>query len=299
MLVRTLIIAFAVSWTLVSSPSDAEIVHQEKSLYRNIIVEDTGKRRCLKFSLRKAEQTQSCMDLRNPEHVAIAFARMVFAGLLVNTNPNSILVVGLGGGSIPAALNQIFPQSQITIVEIDEAVVRVAKKYFSFRENSNMKVVVSDGRVYIKRAGLRSETYDLIVLDAFNGDYIPEHMMTREFLEETKRLLSFDGVLVANTFSNSKLYDHESVTYQNVFKIFFNFRTGYSINRIIIASNSPLPSRKILKRRSKMFKKRLIRHNIKITEYPPQMKTDVDWDTRKRPLTDQYSPANLLRSTNR
>ena len=59
--------------------------------------------------------------------------------------------------------------------------------------------------------------HDLIMLDAFNGDYIPEHLMTREYLEETSKLMAENAVVVANTFSISQLYHHESTTYQAVF----------------------------------------------------------------------------------
>ncbi len=101
-----------------------------------------------------------------------------------------------------------------------------------------MKVELVDARVFAKRAGLKGKTYDFIILDAFTGDYIPEHLMTAEFLSETQALLSDDGVLVANTFSTSKLYDHESVTYQQVFGDYLNFKMANTGNRVIIASQS-------------------------------------------------------------
>ena len=49
------------------------------------------------------------------------------------------------------------------------------------------------------------------MLDAFDHEYIPEHLLTQEFLKEVKSLLAPGGVLAANTFSSSRLYDHESV----------------------------------------------------------------------------------------
>ena len=61
------------------------------------------------------------------------------------------------------------------------------------------------------------QRYDLIMLDAFDHEYIPEHLLTQEFLQEVKSLLAPGGVLAANTFSSSRLYDHESTTYAAVF----------------------------------------------------------------------------------
>jgi spermidine synthase len=181
------------------------------------------------------------------------------------------------------------------VVEIDEAVVNVAEEFFFFSETDNLKVTVDDGRPFIKRAGIRGESYDFIVLDAFSGDYIPEHMLTREFLEEVKRIMSPDGVLVANTFSTSRLYDHESVTYQNVFNEFFNFKLPTSGNRMIITQLDPLPPRGRLVTEAQKIAEGLEKYGVPLLEYPRRLSTRVDWDMSRRILTDQYSPGNLLR----
>lgn len=273
----------------------AKTIHEEKSLYRNIVVREYNNRRCLVFAVRRGDKNQTCTDLRDPKLLVFAYVRMVFAGLLVNPNPRKILVVGLGGGSIPTTLTELFPEASIDIVEIDDAVVRVAKKYFSFAENDNMTVSVSDARVFIRRANLRGDQYDMIILDAFTGDYIPEHLMTREFFEEVKQLMTADAALVANTFSNSLLYHHESVTYQRVFQTFFNFKMSVTGNRVIIAMTGQLPAHDLLTARARQFAERLNRYGIEVEKYPDLLSKRIDWDISKRPLTDQFSPANLLR----
>jgi spermidine synthase len=280
--------------TLCVPNASAEDIHTEKSLYRNIVVKESSGRRCLVFSVKRGDRNQTCMDLANPRKLVFPYVQMTFAGLLVNDKPESILIIGLGGGSIPVTLAEIFPDSSIDIVEIDEAVVRVARKYFNFAETDRMKVFVSDARVYIKRAGLQKKQYDFIILDAFTGDYIPEHLMTIEFLQETRDLLSGDGVLVANTFSTSKLYHHESVTYQQVFGEFLNLKMPNTGNRVIVASIEPLPGLFELRSKSKRFSARMDNYGVNIEQYPKKMSREVDWDETKRALTDQFNPANLL-----
>jgi spermidine synthase len=134
------------------------------------------------------------------------------------------------------------------------------------------------------------------MLDAFNGDYIPEHLMTREYLEETSQLLTPDGVIAANTFSISSLYDHESVTYQAVFGEFYNVRSRGSANRIILATGRPLPSLESLEAVARELSPRLRPYDVRINDFRSQLSTRVDWNPRARILTDQYSPANLLRN---
>ena len=295
---RLLLSGVAVAMLLLCIPMTwaVEVIHQEKSLYRNIVVKESGDRRCLVFAVKRGDRNQTCMDVSDPNRVVFPYARMTFAGLLLNNNPGSVLVVGLGGGTIPTVLNQLYPEATIDVVEIDDAVKRVAVSYFDFRESEQMKVYVIDARVFVKRALVRKQQYDMVILDAFTGDYIPEHLLTQEFLQEVNRLLTPEGVLVANTFATSKLYDHESVTYQSVFGQFYNFKMkGLTGNRVIIANNKPPLPLKLLQDRANQLTGRFTRYGVNIEDYPKFLSTSADWDQKAKLLTDQFSPANLLR----
>jgi len=226
-------------------------IHQERSLYRNIIVTEDSTRRCLRFTItRRTGQNQSCRFLENPQELVFPYAKMTLSSLLVQDDPQRILIIGLGGGTLPEVYHSLFPEAEIIISEIDDAVLSVAEDFFEFEQTDKIKVDIGDGRVYVKRAGLRNETFDLVIIDAFNGEYIPEHLMTEEFLEEIKLLLPEDGILVSNTFSTSRLYDAESQTYQNVFGEIINLRMNSTGNRIVIASMQDLPDLFTLNRRA-------------------------------------------------
>ncbi len=142
---------------------------------------------------------------------------MMMAALYLNPSPQRILIIGLGGGTLPRTLQKVLPEASIDAVEVDPAVVRVAYKYFDFVPLPTTHVIEEDGRVFAKRMGKQRTRYDLVMLDAFDHEYIPEHLLTREFLQEIKGLLSEHGVLAANTFAASRLYDFESATYYSVF----------------------------------------------------------------------------------
>ncbi|MCZ6711760.1 MAG: fused MFS/spermidine synthase, partial [Gammaproteobacteria bacterium] len=195
---RTLILVIvALAGGLASTHADARIVHRERSLYSTILVDQRGSLLCLKFSIRHNQRNQSCIDTRRPNEMVFAYTRMMMASLLLNPDPTRILIVGLGGGTLPTTLAYLYPDVAIHVIEIDPAVVTVARDYFGFEPTPNIQVFTQDARVFTKRAGLRGDTYDLIMLDAFNGDYIPEHLMTREYLEETRSLMSDGAVVVA------------------------------------------------------------------------------------------------------
>lgn len=295
MLNRVIGVLGVVALVAVSAATSAATIHEERSLYRNIIVTEVGDRRCLIFNAVRGERNQTCINTRDPKEMLFHYTRMTMAGLLVNPNPKNILIAGLGGGTIPTALNQLYPETNIQVLEIDQAVVNVARDFFNFTENEHLQATVVDARVFIKRAGLEGKKYDFIMLDAFTSEYIPEHLLTQEFLEEVKQILTPDGVLVANTFSTSNLYDHESVTYKSVFGAFFNFKLAGTGNRVIIAQQKPLPDMGQLKAAAEDLKPSLRPYSVDILDFPNRLSTRVDWDESKRVLTDQFSPANLLR----
>ncbi|MDF1766189.1 MAG: fused MFS/spermidine synthase [Gammaproteobacteria bacterium] len=280
---------------LLSLPLTAETLHEERSLYRDITVTQEGTRRCLVFNVHRGDRNQTCMNTADPERLVFEYAKMTFAGLLLKPEPQRILIAGLGGGSLPLTLTALYPDATIDVIEIDQAVVNVAKDYFGFAETDKVKVSVNDARVFVKRAGLLEQRYDFVILDAFTGDYIPEHLLTEEFLEEVRAIMAPEAVLVANTFSTSRFYDHESETYQQVFGEFFNFKLPSSGNRIIIARDTPLPARGELMVAARELSARVQRFGVPLLEYPNRLSTRIDWDRSRRVLTDQYSPSNLLR----
>ncbi|WP_286270403.1 spermidine synthase [Thalassotalea hakodatensis] len=283
---------------IISQHTKADIVHQERSLYRNILVEDNYDVRCLKFNVKTSKTNQSCLYKSEPQKLVFNYTKLLFSSLLMlEKAPENILIIGLGGGTMSNTLHRLYPESRIENVEIDPAVIKVAREYFGFYENDHVTSKVQDGRIFIKRAGLKNEQYDWIILDAFNGDYIPEHLLTKEFLEETKKLLSPKGVLAANTFSISKLYEHESATYHAVFGDFFNVRNRNNSNRIILTTKADLPTESYISKRAKALQQQLKPFDvdiIDITTYITSTADDKDWPDDTKILTDQFSPANLL-----
>jgi spermidine synthase len=276
---------------LPAARADLRLVHSERSLYREVLVYENGDTRCMCFTRNCRVGRQSCIDTRHPNKMVMRYPQMMLGALFVNPAPQSILIVGLGGGTLPRALRQVLPKSRIDVVEIDPAVVRVANRYFDFKASDLTRVIESDGRVYVKRAQRTGQHYDLIMLDAFDHEYIPEHLLTREFLLEVRSLLAPQGVLAANTFSSSRLYAHESVTYEAAFGKFFNLKRD---NRVIVTQLAALPDAARLRTTAQQFADAFYTFGFSATELLPLFTQERDWDLRARVLTDQYSPANLL-----
>jgi len=105
------------------------------------------------------------------------------------------LCIGMGVGIVPMQFAS--EGVQVDIVEINPAVVPIAKKYFDFDPARIRTLAINDGRPHLASSKTR---YDTIILDAFLGDAPPAHLMTREAFAEMKRHLRPDGTLVINSF---------------------------------------------------------------------------------------------------
>ncbi len=283
-------IGVAVAWLAGGSAGAETIVHTERSLYRQILVYDDGELRCMRFT-RQASGRQSCIERAHPQRIVFDYVKSMLASLYVDPAPRSILIVGLGGGTLVDVLTRVLPDARIDVAEIDPAVVRVATRYFGLATGPQVRVAEEDGRVFVKRALRAGRTYDLVMLDAFDHEYIPEHLLTQEFLQEVRRVLAPGGVLVANTFSGSRLYDHESATYAAVFGRFYNLR---SRNRVIIVRPDGLPPLDGIRANAERLQPVLAPFGVDAKALLPQFDATPDWRLDARVLTDRYSPSNLL-----
>ena len=90
-------VAFLIFLLCIGQSVVADVIHREKSLYRNILVTEKGERRCLAFSVKKERRNQTCMNINQPKQIVFPYVRMTFAGLMVNPKPQNMLMIGLGG----------------------------------------------------------------------------------------------------------------------------------------------------------------------------------------------------------
>src|SRR5947207_1445668 len=120
-----------IATVVAAADAGIEVLHRERSLYRNIFVYEEEGLRCMSFS-RTMVARQSCISLAEPSKLVFNYARMMMAALYLNPAPRRILILGLGGGTLPTALQRLFPAAAIDAVEIDPAVVRLAPTFCAF-----------------------------------------------------------------------------------------------------------------------------------------------------------------------
>ena len=295
-MIARLILAACALWMALCLPAEARTdIHSERSLYRNIVVYEDDGLRCMVFNKRsRYNARQTCMKLSAPDELVFNFTKMMTGALYLDPNPKDVLIIGLGGGTLAATLSKLLPEARIDAVEVDKAVINVADKFFNVRPSEQIAIHAADGRTFVKRQ-IGKKTYDLVMLDAFDDEYIPEHMLTREFLSEVRQVMKPAGVLAANTFSNSDLYDYETATYGAVFENFYNLKTN---NRVILLKLDGLPAMGDIQRNAQRLEAALKPFGVG-QEFLLPLFAKIDTHPKVRVLTDQYSPSNLLNSRGR
>ncbi len=219
------------------------VIYEKASSYNTIIVtEDHKGMRTLLFE--RGGGRQSVVKPGDPDHVELPYARVALAGLALCEEPRRMLIVGLGGGSLPMFLHKHYPAAGIDVAEIDRDVADVAKKFFGFVDDELLRVHVGDGRQFIERA--RRADYDVIFLDAFGAHDVPKQLTTQEFLQITRRALKPNGVVVSNVWraASNPLYDSMVRTHQEAFEELFILDVPGDVNNIFLA----LPRRQPLGR---------------------------------------------------
>lgn len=272
------------------------VLKEYKSLYRDVSVVQYGNRRCVHLDNNKNPQnSQSCMFVDRPNMLTFFYAQAMLGTLTTQKDGLKVLNVGLGGGTMPNAIRSYFPNADVTSVELDPKMLEAAKDYMFFVEGPHNKVVIEDARYFVRKQQKHGPQYDVVLLDAFDGEYIPEHLTTQEFLQEVESILKPGGLLMANTFAHKNFSHSESATYDSVFPGFCAYR--YAGSRTLVAfKGKACDKEKVLA---------AINNNMgKLKQYIPRpgyllrlLSDEKDWDPEAKIFTDQFSPANLYNSS--
>lgn len=164
---------------------------ERDTVYHKISVNDEAGVRYLRLDA----YWQSGMDLDDHRRTVFAYSDYLHLPLLFRPDARRVLFVGLGGGTAPRRYHEDYRQMRIDVVELDPAVVAVARQYFGVPQDARLRIVAQDGRLFVART---PERYDVVILDAFLIDTIPFHLATREFFETIRDHLTPGGVLASN-----------------------------------------------------------------------------------------------------
>nr|XP_024106710.2 eEF1A lysine and N-terminal methyltransferase isoform X3 [Pongo abelii] len=182
--------------------------------------------------------------------------KAMIAGLALLRNPEllleiplALLVVGLGGGSLPLFVHDHFPKSCIDAVEIDPSMLEVATQWFGFSQSDRMKVHIADGLDYITSLAGGGEArpgYDVIMFDVDSKDPTlgmscpPPAFVEQSFLQKVKSILTPAGVFILNLVCRDLgLKDSVLAGLKAVFPLLYVRRIEGEVNEILFCQLYP------------------------------------------------------------
>jgi len=178
------------------------LVHQEYDEQGVIEIVETAGVRALHFG---TSPRQSSMLIGAPNELHSTYARSMMVWLLFKEQPNDVLMVGLGGGLLTKYLLYHFPGCQIHTIEFRQAMVKIARRFFTLPLESRLKIKIGDGALHIKQQSLETpEKHDLIMIDAFDHVGMADTMQGVSLFAACKELLTDEGLLVINLWGTEK-----------------------------------------------------------------------------------------------
>lgn len=159
------------------------------------LVEQDG-RRSLLFTVDGSVQSE--MRLDDPVALVNDYTRKMMAFLLFCPRPRDIVMLGLGGGSLVKFCRRHLPDTRLTVVEIDAAVIAMREQFAIPPDDDALRVVHADAAAYVADRLQAGECTDVLLVDAYDRRGMARSVASRQFLEQSRRVLGDAGLFVMN-----------------------------------------------------------------------------------------------------
>lgn len=158
----------------------------------SIVVTQRGNKRLLSFGSR-LEQSSVLMNM--PHFLIHQYTQIMLLGLLFS-DARRMTALGLGGGALAHCLSHFFPNSEIDVVEIRQAVIDIAYDWFDLPRRDNLHVVNADAMHYL--SNLAQGATDIIFSDLYVAEGMSACQAQQAFIDAGYTALSEQGCMVIN-----------------------------------------------------------------------------------------------------
>ncbi|HEY9100565.1 polyamine aminopropyltransferase [Chitinimonas sp.] len=160
------------------------------------------------------EATQSLMRLDDPYQLSLGYTRTMMGFLLLTDIPQSMVMIGLGGGSLPKFCFRHLPETDITVVEINPEVIALRQQFHIPDDDMRFRVVCEDGADYVCR---QDASVDVLLVDGFDHEGQCPELAAPSFYQGCHDALRVGGVMVVNLLGSDLLREVYIARIQRVF----------------------------------------------------------------------------------
>ncbi len=162
-----------------------------------------------KFGVRSlhigSDTVQSAMRIAAPNELELSYTRSMMGFLLFNESPKSVLMIGLGGGSVAKFIYHRMPWTTIRVLELRERVLTVARRYFGVPpDDERFEIIIGDGAEFASRPKVCA---DLMVVDGYDGESHVEALASTAFYRDCYERLNKGGMLVVNLWGGDREFN--------------------------------------------------------------------------------------------
>jgi spermidine synthase len=165
---------------------------KHRSGFEQPIVHETAQMTTMVFS---DIDIQSRMSVERPDELQFEYTRLMMGAWLFQPQPQRILMVGLGGGSLAKFCYKHLPHAYITALEINPHVIALRHRFFIPDDDGRFQVVQIDAADFMAQT---EQTFDLVLVDGFDQNGMPEQLCSPQFYANCRRVLASGGVAVFN-----------------------------------------------------------------------------------------------------
>lgn len=156
-----------------------------------------------------SDTIQSSMRVKNPYALELTYSRAMMMFLLFDSQSNpafrEVIILGLGGGSIPKYIHHYLPSMRTRVLEINPKVIQIARSHFYTPENDDrLEIIETDGVAYLAD---NTTPADILMLDAFDSSGVPPALYSQDFFDTCAENLSMNGILEVNLWGSDKNFD--------------------------------------------------------------------------------------------
>lgn len=146
---------------------------------------------------------QSAMRKHEPDYLVLGYTRTMMGFLFFQSQPERILMIGLGGGSLAKYCRRHLPDTHFTAVEINPEVIVLRDKFSIPPDGACFKVICANGADYVSN---QSEKVDVLIVDGFNHLGQPTCLSSAGFYDNCYDTLRDGGVMVVNLLMSDLKY---------------------------------------------------------------------------------------------
>ncbi len=269
------------------------LLAQVNSLYNDISVyQQPDGLMMMTFGAKRLNYVELVVNPKDALDLPVAYTQSMTAGLAYATDLTAAAIIGLGGGRTAWYYHKSVPDLDFTAAELDPAVVKLTGQYFDVRPEKNFAIAVQDGRVWLTKT---DKDFDVILIDAYRGPFVPFHLLTTEFYQLVAKHLRPGGVAVQNVEPTTMLFDSAVATIKSAFQHVVFLRGEGNI--VILAYNGPEKDEATLQRqaaeRTAQYHLRYPLGDILARRFTPQ------WNDKTQALTDDFAPVEYLKAIER